>query len=277
MSALDHPVDYEHLAAAAGSLASEFRAADPFPHVVIDNFLSLAACDALLNDFQRLQDPDSWGHYIHYTERKLAMRDHALMGAGTRAIIDELSSPRFIAWLERITGIAGMLPDPELDGGGLHLIPSGGHLNVHVDYLAHPTQRTWSRQLNLLLYLNTEWQPAWNGSLEFWDAEMTHCVKAIAPVFNRCVIFHTQPGSYHGHPTPLACPPEVSRKSLALYYFRDEHRALSVVPTHYHARPDDNATTRAMIWLDRQMLAVHARLKRMGLRDGIVQKILKRF
>jgi hypothetical protein len=41
----------------------------------------------------------------------------------------------------------------------------------------------------------------------------------IDPIFNRCVIFTTTDTSYHGHPVPLTCPPGVTRKSLALYYY----------------------------------------------------------
>ena len=39
------------------------------------------------------------------------------------------------------------------------------------------------------------------------------------PVFNRCVVFSTTEDSYHGHPHPLTCPPDRTRKSLALYYY----------------------------------------------------------
>lgn len=221
MPATQSPIDYGRLDSRADRLAASFRDAQPFPHVVVDDFLPVAACDALLSDFQRLEDPSAWGHYVHYNERKLAMRDPARMSAGTRAIIAELSSPRFVAWLERISGIAGLLPDPEMDGGGLHRIPSGGHLNVHVDFLAHPTQRTWSRQINLLLYLNREWEPSWNGQLEFWDSDMTRRVKAIEPIFNRCVIFQTRPGSLSRPSRPARLPAvAVAQVSGALLFPR---------------------------------------------------------
>mgnify|MGYP001466303056 FL=1 len=48
---------------------------------------------------------------------------------------------------------------------------------------------------------------------------MERCIKKIAPVFNKMVIFSTTDFSNHGHPDPLACPNNISRKSLALYYF----------------------------------------------------------
>ena len=41
----------------------------------------------------------------------------------------------------------------------------------------------------------------------------------ILPLFNRCAIFSTTDFSFHGHPTPLTCPPDRSRQSLATYYY----------------------------------------------------------
>ena len=37
--------------------------------------------------------------------------------------------------------------------------------------------------------------------------------------FNKLVIFNTTDFSFHGHPEPLKCPDNVTRKSLALYYY----------------------------------------------------------
>ena len=76
-----------------------------------------------------------------------------------------------------------------------------------------------NRRLNLLLYMNKGWEDAWRGHLELWDRGMKGCVKKVAPVFNRCVIFSTTDDAYHGHPHALECPEGTTRKSLALYYY----------------------------------------------------------
>ena len=58
---------------------------------------------------------------------------------------------------------------------------------------------------------------------------MTRCEQKILPVFNRTVVFSTTDFSYHGHPTPLACPEGRSRKSVSFYYYTngrpDEERS----------------------------------------------------
>jgi len=76
-----------------------------------------------------------------------------------------------------------------------------------------------ARRINLLLYLNKDWKDEYNGQLELWDRATMTKGKAVAPLFNRAVIFSTVKEALHGHPTPLAAPPGVARRSLALYYY----------------------------------------------------------
>jgi hypothetical protein len=57
------------------------------------------------------------------------------------------------------------------------------------------------------------------GNLELFDNDGTTSRFSYEPTFGRLVIFVTSNVSYHGHPTPLACPPDVTRKSIALYYY----------------------------------------------------------
>ncbi len=273
-----HILDIDRLSQDTGTLAASFAAAAPFPHIVIDDFLEMEACNALLAEFESPTENGGWGHYVHYNERKLGATQLDQMGPRTQEIIRALSEPNFLQWLEKVTGIGSLIPDPDLDGGGLHKIERGGFLNVHVDFLAHTTHRNWSRQLNLLLYLNRNWEDRYGGALELWDQNMAEKVRSVPPLFNRCVIFHTAPGSYHGHPTPLACPEEMSRRSLALYYFRDEGKPQRLRPTHYRARPDDPFWKHGLVAADRLALRAYSFLKRYaGLGDNTIQRILKRF
>ena len=256
---------------------TNFLNAEPFPHLVLDNFLNNKTANKLLAEHESQGDSKRWGAYNHVNERKSGITKYDMMGETTKAVIDELSSESFLSWLENLTGICGLISDPDLDGGGLHMIEKGGFLNVHVDFLSHTTKRNWSRQLNLLLYLSKDWNSDWNGALELWDKSMTKPIQKIQPLFNRCVIFNTCEGSYHGHPTPLSCPASVQRRSLALYYFRDEGQTQPLSPTNYTARPEDSWLKARLISADRKALGLYTMLKRYcGLKDGVIQKILKK-
>lgn len=255
--------------------ADEFAAAAPFPHVVLDDFLTVEAASALEAGFAAAQG--EWINYHHFNERKRGFNDLAAIDAASRAVIEELLAPPFLAALEKLSGIRGLLADPDLDGGGLHETPPGGFLNVHTDFQSHTLRTHWSRQLNLILFLNRDWEESYKGWLELWDRDVRHCDRRVAPVFNRCVLFRTSDISFHGVPEGVHCPPERSRKSLALYYFRDEGSARPLVPTRYTPLPTDSLGRRALIRLDRWAVYAYSALKRYTpLGDRIVTKILRR-
>src|SRR5207237_1002708 len=119
-----------------------------------------------------------------------------------QAVIGELNAAAVLGALEALTGIAELRADGELEGGGLHQITPGGYLKVHADFNYHPTTRL-HRRLNLLLYLNRDWEPGWDGDLELWGRDVSRCEKSITPVLNRCVIFATTDIAFHGHPRPV--------------------------------------------------------------------------
>jgi Rps23 Pro-64 3,4-dihydroxylase Tpa1-like proline 4-hydroxylase len=134
--------------------------------------------------------------------------------------IQYFNSQIFINYLEQLTGISNIIPDPTLNGGGCHYIKNGGRLALHTDYGKHPDTNL-HRRINLLLYLTPEWSDEWNGHLELWKKEPWSHYKSILPVFNRAVIFNTTNDSIHGHPVPLNVPNDVGRYSIAMYYFTE--------------------------------------------------------
>lgn len=79
----------------------------------------------------------------------------------------ELNGPEFRAWLSDVTGIPGLLADPELEGGGIHQIPTGGYLKIHTDFNWNK-RLEMHRRVNVLLYLNEDWDEDWGGHIEFW-------------------------------------------------------------------------------------------------------------
>jgi hypothetical protein len=262
-------LDRSRLLALARRHAPEYRRARPFPHVVCDDFLAPSLLERVLDEFpapggirwQRFRDP---------LQRKLASRREELFGPVTRLLLGQLHSGVFVDFLETLTGIEGLLPDPHLLGGGLHQIERGGLLKVHVDFNRHPRLRL-QRRLNVLLFLNRDWQESFGGHLELWDAEVQRCERRILPVFNRLVVFGTTATSYHGHPDPLRCPEDRTRKSLALYYYASEEatrhsRTSSARTTSFRARPGERIrpTLHGAVqrWLPPAMLEAALRLSR---------------
>ncbi|HEY9630314.1 MAG TPA: 2OG-Fe(II) oxygenase [Coleofasciculaceae cyanobacterium] len=220
-----------------------YKAAKPFPHVVIDNFLPETLLDSILGEFPRAGAIE-WQKFEAAAERKLASKSELQMGEMTRFLLYQLNSSTFITFLERLTGVDGLIPDPHFEGGGLHQIEPGGFLKMHVDFNRNARLRL-DRRLNLLVYLNKDWEEAYGGHLELWDKDVTQCSKKILPIFNRCVVFTTTDFSFHGHPEPLTCPEGETRKSLALYYYSNGRPASEIRKgsaghsTLFRARPGE--------------------------------------
>ena len=214
---LSHALPYGRMKEIVTQHAAAYRSAHPFPHVVLDDVFEPELLKQILVEFEAM-DRGRWHSSDKELERKWATEDIQHFGPTTRAFINQLNGGLFLSFLEKLTGITGLISDPHLRGGGLHEIRREGALGVHADFNLYPRLNIW-RRLNLLLYLNENWDPAWGGELELWDRTGTQRVTSVSPIFNRVVIFDTSNYSYHGHPHPLMCPPDRSRKSIALYYY----------------------------------------------------------
>lgn len=217
----------------------------PFPHIVIDNFLPEEVTERILSIFPA-PNAQKWEEYDKEHEVKLQISDDTKMNPYLREVLYQFNSSAVINFLEELTGIDGLVPDPHFEGGGLHQIQPGGFLDVHVDFNFHNRLKL-DRRLNLILYLNKDWKEEYNGHLELWNRDMTACVQRVAPIFNRCVVFSTTDFSYHGHPEVLQCPPGTTRKSLALYYYSNGRPAEEKSDSHstiFRSRPGENSAAK---------------------------------
>lgn len=204
----------------AKSKAADYASAQPYPHVVIDRLFDDWVLETVLSEFPSPRGENWIAHDIPQ-EIKLQSKSERDIPLFTRHFLYALNSGAFLNFLEQLTGINKLIGDPHFEGGGLHQIVRGGKLAIHADFDKH-TSFGLNRRLNMLIYLNKNWDEKYGGHFELWDRHMTGLVKKVAPLFNRTVLFTTSRHSYHGHPDPLLCPPEMTRKSLALYYYSNE-------------------------------------------------------
>lgn len=210
-------LDAKSVADKGKELQAAYNAAHPFPHTVIDGFLPRPLIDLCIAEFDRGRNERQMV-YNDRTERLKREFKPDELTAGPRTLFYGFNSRPFIRVIENITGIKGLIPDPYFMGGGFHEIQNGGHLSVHADF-NHHVPMNFERRINVLIYLNDDWDDAYGGQLELWDNDMGACVRSIVPVANRCVIFNTTQQSNHGNPHPVNHPAGRSRKSIALYYY----------------------------------------------------------
>lgn len=232
--------DYQLLENFAECYAPQYWRNRPYAHAVIDGVIHKQHLGGLVDCFPPPSDP-KWYRYNNAFEKKLAIDASNGVPEYAERLLLEANSGRFVGFLEALTGVEGLIPDPHYRGGGLHQIETGGKLDIHADFNWNARLKL-DRRVNVLLYFNDPWHDAWGGHLELWDREMTGCHAKIAPVLNRMVVFNSDDTTYHGHPEPLNTPSDVTRKSIALYYYtngRPEGEKTGAHSTLYQRRPED--------------------------------------
>jgi hypothetical protein len=242
-------IDFDRILQVAQERAEEYQTASPCPHIVLDDFISEASIDRILAAFPS-PDPEQtrvkWrAMEANTAEGKPAQRgklDFSTRETGglsneyfveptIRQLFWELNSSTFIRFLETLTGIPNLLPDPHMQGGGIHQTARGGLLRIHADFNKHPIFDL-DRRLNFLLYLNRDWKEEYGGHIELWARDMSRREKRVLPIAGRVLIFSTLSDSYHGHPEPLNCPEDMRRKSVAMYYYSNGRPAEEQRPKH---------------------------------------------
>lgn len=212
--------EYLDLDATASKFKESYKNADPYPSIYFEDFFNPDFLEEVLAEFPNLSQQNNTIKKDHLnTQLKFATKGEKGLGPVTKEFIHFLNSAPFLLFLKELTSMERyLIPDPYLEGGGLHETKRGGFLRMHADF-NRLTKYEVDRRLNILVYLNKDWKDEYGGHFELWNRSMDACVKKIAPKFNTLAMFSTTDFSYHGHPDPLNCPEDMSRKSLAMYYY----------------------------------------------------------
>ena len=210
-------------------LQKEWNEATPFRHVVIDNFFDEETAIKLAGDFPNVST-DKGVFYNNPLEIKKAIGDWNQFPKTTYSVFQYMCSEDFLQKIRKITGIHNLVSDYGLHGGGFHMHPRDGKLNMHKDYSIHP-KLGLERRLNIIMYMTPDWDESWGGGLQLWthDEEKNQpkeLAKEVHNKFNRAVLFDTTQNSWHGLPDPILCPWDVSRNSMAIYYLSEPREGI---------------------------------------------------
>jgi hypothetical protein len=219
----------------AADLQRQFQQAKPFRFVTVDSFLEPVFCDQLMSEFPAF-DVRCARNEMGEVGRKATVPDIAAIGPAYRKFDQLMRSRELLGWMEQVASIPRLVYDPDYIGGGTHENLDGQELDIHVDFNFHP-KRPLHRRLNLIVFLNPEWEPEWGGCLELhldpWNPERSISV-SVTPVANRAVLFETTETSWHGF-TKICLPEDkkhLSRRSLAVYFYTEERPARETAPSH---------------------------------------------
>jgi len=205
----------------------------PFPHIIFDNFLPPKLADLIGEQYENFDKSKSKGKYHNNknTQRYLH-EDITSFSLPLKLFASSINGRSFLSFLETLTSINHIIPDPYFIGGGACLTSKGGYLKVHIDFNFHHKLQSW-RKLNALFYLNKKWKKEWKGNLELWSTNGKKKVKEIEPKFNRVVIFNTTSLSYHGQPEPINCPTNEYRKVFSAFFYSSHADTKNLEDPHF--------------------------------------------
>ena len=210
---------------------------NPFDHWIIEDFLDTQDAKDVSKEFIDYESTEDMVRYKGWIGEKSTCNSWNRFPALTYKIFSNLLSLDFVSHLSAVTGVTPLYPDIGLHGGGWHMSGKGGSLAMHLDYSIHP-KLNLQRKLNLILYLEEDYNPQWGGSLQLWsnDKEKSkplNKIKEVEPLFNRAILFDTTQKSWHGFPDPINPPEGKLRKSFAVYYLTE---ITSTAEDRYKAR-----------------------------------------
>jgi hypothetical protein len=204
----------------------------PFPHIVFDNFLPTKLAESLASDYPKPSQDAYCKFHNHQNTSRHFLEDIRSFPPNLKLFASALNSRSFLLFLETLTGIKSLLPDPYFMGGGAMMTGNGGFLNVHVDFNWHQKLQAW-RRCNALFYLTKDWRADYGGGLELWSKDGDVKIKEVAPLFNRVVIFSTTATSYHGQPSKVSAPMGIYRNVFSAFYYATEKNDLIDSTPHF--------------------------------------------
>jgi len=206
----DYAIDYSH--------------GVPVPWLVFDNFLPSDLLAQVQEEIDQIPD-HIWSEFTRNGSFMLECNNMKYCNV-IRDLVLNFNSGEFVEWLQGITGIEKIIPDPHLIGAGLMRCGNGDNLQLHTDFNWNE-QLHLNRSLSMILYISKTWDTNWGGDLEFWDFEKKQCLHRVSPKPNRLLIWNYDSRLIHGHPIPIACPEDASRDGLRMFYYTSNASPLS--------------------------------------------------
>ena len=246
----------------------------------MEEFLAPEFCRELLKEFPAF-DREKARNEMGEVGRKAVFTNVAQLGPAYKRLDALLRSREFLQFMSAITGIPNLLYDPKYVGGGTHENLDGQDLDPHVDFNYHPLTQL-HRRLNLIVFLNPEWQAEWGGALELesnpWHPDDDSPVRTIVPALNRAVVFETSEVSWHGFKR-IQLPADkqhLSRRSIAVYYYTKRRPEDETAPAHstvYVPRPFPEEIRAGHTLRQEDVEALHLHMAR---RDMLIRFLYER-
>ncbi len=211
---------FDYLEANKERFRDAFLQANPFPHIGIEE-----ACEPekIISLYSQIPEIETASADYVFAKNKFEKSKFWQMGGLFKELYDDLVSERFQKWLVYVTN-EDVFIDSTFYGGGIHQGKSGSFLDMHADFNYHPLHEKWFRNLNLLLYINKDWQKEHGGELKLEDSRTGKKTEVDVP-FNQLTIMLCRGYTLHGYDA-IHFPEGKYRTSIAAYAYSLHHEPL---------------------------------------------------
>ena len=176
----------------------KFHNNKPYPHIVIDNFLSKEFFSEIEMDTNKI-DHKNGKKFLTDLEKNKWISKNTFLPKKIKLIIDELNKDYWIENLSKLSKINNVFSTQvgNTELANYHEMENDGYLGPHVDHSDDPDTGN-PHVLNFLLYLSKEWDEKWGGSTLLYNDKGKKILNEIKYVPNRAIIFLHTPYSFHG-------------------------------------------------------------------------------
>jgi len=231
------------------STRETFWNAEPYPHVALDNFFPADFFARLTQSMQQVSERAQASHdYDTDIERKKQCFTEDAFDANLWEAARYLSGPSFIAYLETLLEVKGLVPLTALKNLSsrtyFHVSSGGGFLGSHVDqsYLGRRLLPKHIHVCSCVFYGSQEWRSDYGGHTVLFDASGKQAVATVECRPNRTNVFLHTSTSFHG-----VSEMKTDRKRYSLYM--DYYLPQRLLHTLKESIVRNNARCDARYWL----------------------------
>jgi Rps23 Pro-64 3,4-dihydroxylase Tpa1-like proline 4-hydroxylase len=201
------------------SYKSIFEKNKPFPHLVLDDFLSDSFFSNLEVNAKDIDQNNGKKFSSDFETNKWVSKNTELPDK-IQSIIYTLNSNIWVNNLSKLANIENIFSTKVGNSklANYHEMKNNGYLGPHVDHSDDPDTGK-PHVLNLLLYLSKEWNENWGGSTLLFDNKGKNILEEVKYKPNRAIIFLHTPYSFHG--VKKIKGNEFVRSSIYVDYYAD--------------------------------------------------------
>lgn len=222
---------------------NEFLSANPFPYLVIDDFLEKDFFSNLKLVIEENTKSVEGRTFDTVVEKKKWISLNSSLPEKLKQVVDALNSEQWINNIRELTGIESLVATPHgnTELANYHVMEPGAVLGSHVDHSHEPVLGI-PHILNALVYLTDNWSACDGGATFLYDKAGKEIISKVEYKENRAVIFLHTPYSFHGVER-IESNSNKKRRTIYVDYYSESFQPYDKIKLNFSSRWFKHGTT----------------------------------